>query len=212
VVWLGNDTLLVQDAYATAARLVTLVDGKPSVTSPALLAKADLSEYMLLPVGREFRKARLTDGVIQWLGDDLHPLDQVMLAEGQKIATYLPVGDREAWALEQGGGFLHRLAADDAGVMRVVESVKPPAGGSLRGDPVLGIVLVDQDRIVGLSKGQPWELKLVESVDGRVGRRIGMSESTIHRILCTDIDGDGGDDVALCDDRRHDLTAMLRRA
>ena len=39
-----------------------------------------------------------------------------------------------------------------------------------------------------------------------------MSEATIHRILVTDIDGDGSDDVALCDDRKHELTALLRGA
>jgi hypothetical protein len=144
-----------------------------------------------------------------------------MLTEGQKIASYLPVAPAvapaagapaEAWALEQGGAFLHRLRADEAGVMRVVESVKPPAGTGLRWDPALGMVLVDQERIVRLSRGLPWELKLLESIDGRIGRRSGVSESTIHRILVTDLDGDATDDVALCDDRKHQLTALLRRA
>jgi hypothetical protein len=215
VVWLGGDALLVQDAYATAGKFVTLADGKPVVATPALLAKMDPAEYGVLDVGGKLRRARLTDGVLQWLGDDLHPVDQVMLAEGQKIASYLPIAAEpgkpaSAWALEQGGGFLHRLVADEAGVMRVVESVKPPTGAALRGDPVLGTVLVDQERIVRLSRGQPWELKLLESIDGRIGRRSGVSESTIHRILVTDIDGDGGEDAALCDDRKHQLTAMLR--
>jgi hypothetical protein len=95
--------------------------------------------------------------------------------------------------------------------MRVVASVKPPAGTGLRWDPVLGLLLVDQDRVVRLSRGKPWELKLLESIDGRVGRRSGVSESTIHRILVSDLDGDHCDDVALCDDRKHQLTALLRR-
>ena len=216
VVWLGGDAILVQDAFATAAKLVTLVDGKPEVKSPALLSKVDLSEYSVLEVDGRQRKARLTDGVLQWLGDDLHPVDQVMLTEGQKIGSYLPVAvpqgaATEAWALEQGGGFLHRLKADEAGVMRVAASVKPPAGTALRWDPVLGVMLVDQDRVVRLSQGRPWELKLLESIDGRVGRRSGVSESTIHRILVTDLDGDATDDVSLCDDRKHQLTALLRR-
>jgi hypothetical protein len=217
VVWLGGDTLLVQDAFAPAGKLVTLQDGKPVVSSPALLAKFEPGEYGVLDVGGSLRKARLTDGVLQWLGDDLHPVDQVMLTEGQKIASYLPIPNAPgkpaaAWALEQGGAFLHRLQADDAGVMRVAESVKPATGAGLRGDPVLGVVLVDQERIVRLSRGQPWELKLLESVDGRVGRRSGVSESTIHRVLVTDIDGDQTEDVALCDDRKHQLTALLRGA
>jgi hypothetical protein len=215
VVWLGGDTLLVQDAYATAGRLVTLADGKPLVSTPALLTKMDAGEYMPLEVNGAYRKARLTDGVLQWLGDDLHPVDQVMLTEGQKIGSYLPIPGAagqpdEAWALEQGGAFLHRLKADASGVMRVVESVKPPTGTAVRWDPVLGVMLVDQDRVVRLSRGEPWQLKLLESIDGRIGRRSGVSESTIHRVLVTDLDGDGSEDVALCDDRKHQLTAMLR--
>ena len=210
VVWLGGDALVVQDAFAPAGKLVTLADGKPVVTTPPLLAKFDPAEYLALEVDGVVRKARLTDGVLQWLGDDLHPVDQVMLTEGQKIAAYLPTGRGEALALEQGGGFLHRLRADAAGVMRVAESTRPPTAAGLRGDPVLGTVLVDQERIVRIARGEPWELKLLESVDGRIGRRSGVSESTIHRILVTDLDGDGGDDVALCDDRRHELTALLR--
>ena len=95
--------------------------------------------------------------------------------------------------------------------MRGVESVKPPAGTALRWDPVLGMMLVDQERVVRLSRGVPWQLKLVESIDGRIGRRSGVSESTIHRVLVTDLDGDGNEDAALCDDRTHQLTAMLRR-
>lgn len=213
VVWLGDDMLLVQDAFASGARLVRLVEGQPVATSPALLAKADLDEYRLLDGPDGPRRARLTDGVLQWLGDDLHPVDQVMLGDGQKIASYLPVAGEagQAWALERDGAFLHRLAADDAGVMRPAETVKPPAGAALEGDPVLGVVLVDKDRIVRLARGEPWELELRESVDGRVGRRSGVSESTIHRIMATDVDGDGGDDLLLCDDRRHQLTAMLRQ-
>ena len=213
VVWLGDDTLLVQDAFASNAKLVELADGKAKLTTPALLSKADLDEYRLLEVAGERRRARLTDGVLQWLGADLHPVDQVMLGDGQRIASYLPLsGDGgQAWALERGGGFLHRLAADEAGVMRPVETVKPPTGLTLEADPVLGVVLVDKERIVRLSRGEPWELELIESIDGRVGRRSGVSESTIHRILVTDVDGDGGEDLLLCDDRRHQLTAMLRR-
>jgi len=213
VVWLGDDTLLVQDAYASGAKLVQIVDGKTVVASPALLAKADLGEYRLLDVAGVRRRARLTDGVLQWLGDDLHPVDQVMLGDGQRIASYLPLPEAagQAWALERGGAFLHRLAADESGVMRPVETVKPPAGSTLESDPVLGVVLVDKERIVRLSRGQPWELELIESIDGRIGRRSGVSESTIHRILVTDVDGDGGQDVLLCDDRRHQLSAVLRR-
>jgi hypothetical protein len=210
VVWLGGDAILVQDAFAPAGRLVTLASGRPVVSAPALLAKMDPAEYGVIEVGGTLRRSRLTDGVLQWLGPDLHPVDQVMLPDGQKIASFI-AADGHAWALEQGGGILHRLEADEAGVMRVRGSVKPPTGTALQDDPVLGLVLVDQDRVVRLSRGAAWELKLLESIDGRVGRRSGVRESTIHRVLVTDLDGDGSDDAVLCDDRKHQLTALLRR-
>jgi len=57
VVWLGGDTLLVQDAYATAGKVVRLQEGKPVATSPALLAKVDLTEYFPVDVGGTLRKA-----------------------------------------------------------------------------------------------------------------------------------------------------------
>ena len=57
----------------------------------------------LLDVHGVQRKARITDGVLQWLGDDLHPVDQVMLGEGQKLVSFLPVpGEaKQAWALDK---------------------------------------------------------------------------------------------------------------
>ena len=42
--------------------------------------------------------------------------------------------------------------------MRSTETVKLPVGTALSQDPVLGLVLVDQERIVRLARGTPWEL------------------------------------------------------
>jgi hypothetical protein len=220
VVWLGGKRLLVQDAYASTAKLVTLEgdtkaeDAKPKITEPSHLAKVDLAEFGLYERGtgkkKSLRVGRLTDGVLQWLGDDLHPTDQTMLPDGQKLVSFVPLKGDEAWALEAGGEFIHRLKPDDGGVLRVKESIKPPHGGSLRADSVLGLVLVDTDRVVRLAKGSPFELKLIDSVDSRVGRPSGVKEATIHRFFTTDIDGDGTDEVILADDRRHQLTVLVR--
>lgn len=209
-VWLGETRLLVQQAYSNAAKLLWLADGMVSTREPAHLGKVDLGEFGLYSLGRELRPARLTDGVLQWLGDDLQPVDQIMLSEGQKLGSFVPLAGGGAWALEQGGAFLHRLKPDDAGILRISASLKPPLGQLLRMDPVLGLVLVDQDRIVRLSHGAPWELKLIDSLDSRVGRPSGVKEATIHRFGTADVTGNGEDEVILADDRRHQLTVLGR--
>jgi hypothetical protein len=210
VAWPGGPRLLVQQSYATGAKLAVIVDGKTVVTEPAHLAKVDLGEFQLITQAGKLRFARLTDGVLQWLGDDLQPTDQIMLADGQRLASFVPLGDQEAWALEQGGGFVHRLKADDAGVLRVAESLKLPGGSSLVSDAVLGLMLVDNDRVLRLTRGAPWELRLIDSIDSRVGRPSGVREATIHRLFVTDATGDGQDDVIFSDDRRHQLTLLTR--
>lgn len=209
VVWLG-DSLLVQDQFAGKAKLARMADGKLAVSEPAHLAKADLNEYKLLQRGQELRPTRLSDGVLQWLGDDLQPVDQIMLSEGQRLASFVPLADGTAWALEQGGAFLHRLKPDSAGILREAESTRIAGGAAVVFDPLLGLVLLDQDRIARLSRGQPWELKLVDSIDSRVGKPSGVKEATIHRILTADLTGDHVDEVVLCDDHRHQLTVLER--
>ncbi|HEV7226124.1 MAG TPA: hypothetical protein VGN42_25680 [Pirellulales bacterium] len=209
VVWLG-EVLLVQDQFAGKAKLVRLTDGKTQISEPSYLVKADLGEYRLLQHGQELRPTRLSDGVLQWLGDDLQPLDQIMLSEGQRLAAFAPLADGSAWALEQGGVFLHRLKPDNAGILRETESTRLPGGVAITLDPLLGLMLVDQDRVIRLSRGQPWELKLIDSLDSRVGRPSGVKEATIHRIMTTDLTGDHVDEAILCDDHRHQLTVLER--
>ncbi len=212
VVWLGGQRILFQRGYSSASKIAAIVDGKVKVTEPSHLAKVDLAEFGLFGAGDggSPRLGRLTDGVLQWLNDDLQPKDQVMLSEGQKMVSFVPLSGGEAWALEQGGAFIHRLKPDMAGVLRVAKTIKPPNGLALVGDPILGMVLVDQDRIVRLSPGRPWELALRDSLDGRVGRPSGVKEATIHRLLTSDVTGDGQDEVVLCDDKRHQLTVLER--
>ena len=209
VAWLGN-MLLVQDQFAGKAKLVRLVDGKTVISEPSHLAKVDLGEFRLYPQAQTMRPGRLSDGVVQWLSDDLQPVDQVMLSEGQRLAAFTPLADGTAWALEQGGVFLHRLKPDQAGILRETESTRLTGGATISLDPQLGLILVDQDRVIRLSRGQPWELKLIDSLDSRVGRPSGVKEATIHRIMTTDLTGDQIDEVLLSDDHRHQLTVLQR--
>lgn len=210
VLWLGGERILVQQAYSSAAKLLTLEKGKVVAADLPHLAKVNLAEYHLYRDGKRLRPGRLADGVLQWLDDSLLPQDQVMLPDGQKLAGYVPLPGDEALALEQGGLFLHRLKTDASGIARTTLSVKLPGGLSLRQDPVLGLFLIDGDRIARLSAGRPWELKLRDTIDGRRGRPSGVKEATIHRFFTADIDGDGRDDVVLCDDRKHNMSVMER--
>lgn len=212
VLWLGGKRLMVQQAYAAGAKLVSLDDkGKTIVADVPHLAKANFNEFALYADGDRRRVGRLVDGVLQWLDDGLQPTDQVMPADGAKLGGYLALGEGEALGLDQGGKFLHRLKADEAGVMRVAADVKIPGGSALRNDPVLGLFLVDADHLTRLSSGRPRELKLIDTIDGRVGRPSGVKEATIHRLFAADVDGDGRDEVVLCDDRRHQLTVLHRQ-
>ncbi len=211
VVWLGGEMVLIQDTFAKGAKLARLTEGKTVISEPANLAKVDnMGEFKAIEFNQKLRPARLTEGVVQWLDDDVQPADQIMLSAGQRIGAFLPATEGQAWAMEQGGTFLHRLKPDDAGILREAESVRLPGGQSIVEDPLLGLMLVDQDRLVRLSRGRPWELKLLDSLDSRVGRPSGIKEATIHRVLTTDLTGDGVDEVVLCDDRRHQLTVLER--
>jgi hypothetical protein len=211
VVWLGGKRVLVQPAYSNALKLLSVDDaGKVTTREPANLVKVDLGEFGIYNYGGRPRLGRLTDGVLQWLNEDMQPTDQVMLPDGQKIVTFVPLPDGTAWALEQGGAFVHFLKPDEAGILRVARSIRPPGGSQLLLDPVLGLMLVDQESIVRLGKGRPWELVLKDSFDGRVGRPSGVKEPAIHRLATTDVTGDGQEDVVLFDDARHQLTVLSR--
>jgi hypothetical protein len=209
VLWLGGKRLLVQQAYASAAKLVEIDgEGKTAMHDPPHLAKVNLAEFGLYEVGRKLRLGRLTDGVLQWLDENLQPTDQVMLDDGRKMAGYVSLGESDAVALEQGGVFLHRLAIDASGIARTKDDEKIPAAAGLHRDPILGLFLTDSEHLTRLGAGKPWTLQLVDTLDGRIGRPSGVKEATVHRVLATDVDGDGRDEIVLCDDRRHQLTVL----
>ncbi len=208
-VWLGGARLLVMDQYKRDPRLVTIDDaGEPQTTSPAHLKKTPLVEFGLVTVGGEHKPVRMTDGVLQWLDDELQPTDQVMLPDGLKLSAYVPIGATSAWALQSGGERVHRLKADDAGVMRVDESLELPGGAALLNDRVIGLVLVGYNQLTSLSPGTARELEAIETLDSRTGRPSGVREATIHRMTTTDVTGDGADEVVLFDDRRHQITLL----
>lgn len=214
---LGDQRLLVADKFTKGLRLVRLLDqesGEAQSSTPSRLSKATLDEFKLFRTrnGQDGEAARVgwqTDGVVQWLGDDLHAEDQVMLPDGRRIADLVLNEDGSAWALQQGGGAIHRLTPDDAGVLRVDATTRLDGKGrSLVQDDALGLLMKTTDGITRLAEGQPRELEVAQSLDARAGRPEGVRDATVHRVMSVDLDGDGRVDALLADDVRHQLTAM----
>jgi hypothetical protein len=211
--WIGGERLLVMEKYARNPVLVQLREGKAITTTPGQLSKASLDDYVLLEVGEQggsFRAARIADGVLQWVDDDLNPSDQVMLPDGLNLSAYVPIDEKQAWALQSGGERIHRMAADASGIMRVVDSIETAGGGRLLRDPVLGLLLIDGTQLTQLTEGTHRELRLIDTIDSRVGRPSGVREATIHRLWTIDITGDGDTELVQSDDNRHQLTALRR--
>lgn len=202
VQWLGGDRILYKETYGRGLHLAT-PDNK---SQPGDLARARLDEFSLI----EGRAARINGGVLQWLDDNLHPTDQVMLPEGRQLIDLVVSPAGETWALQAGGTFAHRLEPDEAGILRVADTVRLPGGEALVRDAALGMMLVAGDRVSNLGPGEPRKLTLAQSVDKRTGRPHGTRDAAIHRLSAADLDGDGAADLLLHDDQRHQITALRR--
>jgi hypothetical protein len=209
--WLGGARLLVQPEHARHANLIALIEEQTKIYAPSHLEKVRYSELRLLDVGGRPRAARLTEGVLQWLDKHLQATDQVMLGEGRHMTGFLPLDKGRGWALDKEGRLIHLLEPDEAGIARVVRSIQSVGGIDLARDPVLGVMLIDHDRITQLGPGRPRELALMASIDRRMGRPSGAKEATIHRVTALDATGGGGEQVILFDDRRHQMTMLADR-
>lgn len=211
--WLGEGRLLFREKHKQTSKLATIDEaGKTTVSEPSHIKKAPLSEFRLIAVDDTLRPARLADGVLQWLDDALQPADQVMLPQGRQLADYVALADGRAWALERQDGRVHLLKPDAGGILRVAQSMDLGEGTALLDDPVLGLILVGDDRITRLAPGVPPELTLAETLDSNVGRDgASREDATIHRISAVDITGDGQPELILHDDQRHQMTALARQ-
>ncbi len=218
ILWLGGERLLVKQLHGRELKLLTLEGDKAKVSSPTHLKKAAIAEFKLFLVDDDLRVGRVTEGVLQWLGEDLQAQEQVMLPQGQELADYVPIirakGDKSnndgasGWALQNDSPYVHRIAIDASSLSKSVERVKLSQGTHLVRDPVLGLLLLGHDRVTHLDKGQTAKLKLVDVIDDRVGRAGGVRKTRFHRLASTDIDRDGYDDLVLFDELQHRITVL----
>jgi len=208
VLWIGGERLLVKETHGRELKLLAREGEKTVVTSPTHLKKAAFAEFQLFAVGDEMRLGRLTDGVLQWLGDDLRSLEQVMLPQGQELADYVANDERSGWVLQRESPYVHRIEIDASRLSRSVERIKVGEGTSLLHDPVLGMLLLGHDRVTQLAEGRPRKLELRDVVDERVGRSGGVRKTRFHRLSTTDIDRDGYEDLVLYDQLQHRLTVL----
>ncbi|MEM6689774.1 MAG: hypothetical protein AAF664_10130 [Planctomycetota bacterium] len=217
VVWLGENRILIQDRRSRGLRVASSQSSKKDewakakVEQPSHLQQGGLGEYNLIDVDGEPRVCRMVDGVAQWLDDELQPIEQVMLEGGRELLDFVADSTTSGWALQKDEPYLFRIETDESGVPQATDRIKLSEGSSLKRDPVLGIMLVGRDQIVQLGAGAGGVLELVEALDQRSGRVGGMRQSSVNRMLRTDIDMDGREDLLLCDDKKHRLKAVILR-
>ena len=209
VFWLGGDRLLVKQQHARGLQLVSRKeDGGVDVTEPSHLKRADLDDFRLYDIDGTFRVSRIADGVLQWLDHQLLPSDQIMLQQGESLSDFVATSAQGGWALQADGKGLHRVRIDSNGVSSVDEHIAIAQTPGIVRDPVLGIVLVQANRLTVVRRGSPYELELIDTVDDRVALHAGIRESNIHRLATVDIDGDQQDDILVFDDVRHQITVL----
>ncbi len=203
--WIGGDRLLVRDKFAAGARILAYGD-EGIEERPFPRQQVSFDSLRLYP-GDDgaVRVARLANGVLQWLDDELRVEDQVMLDDRQ-LADYVVLDSGEGWALQLGGGWIHRMEAEPGDVQRAVESVELPGGERLAADPVLGLLLQGNQATTRLSRGRPWELELVDraDVEDRAGASAG-EDAEMSRLFVADFTPHPGEEVLVTDDANHRL-------
>ena len=205
----GPGRLLIKEQYAQGLKLLIRGEGdNVQSEEPSNLAQAELGSYQLVKVGDQVKLARLVDGAMQWIGNDMQPADQIMLGDGQKLSSYVPRADGSALALQQDGAFIYLMKPDKAGVPRIAEAYRCGGGAALVEDPVLGLILIDGDKLSRLAPGKPAELALVDSFDGRDSRPGGTSEPGFSRIATVQLTRKDRQDVLLINDIKHEVTLL----
>jgi hypothetical protein len=130
-----------------------------------------------------------------------------MLDPGRKLADLVQLPDGSWWALES-EGFLHRMQADAAGILRIAKTISVPPAQRLTLDPVLGPLLISEREVIRLLDGPVRNLHTLASMDARLDGLLGQSsDSEFDRVLS--LSGGGtGDLLLVTDDAKHQVTLL----
>ena len=122
--WLGGQRVLTKAQFKRDGILLTLNGDKIEEEKGAHLKNVNMKAYRpAYNLERKVVPVRLHEGVLQWLDDRLHALDQVMLEDGLSIDDFMYFKDTP-FVLEGEGMHLVSLAKDDGGVLRSKKTLR----------------------------------------------------------------------------------------
>jgi hypothetical protein len=208
VFWLSGNIIMLRKKYAKFASFYTIKEDKVTVLNADHMKDATELQFRLFDLDGKVLIARLVDGILQWIDNELQPTDQVMLDNGQRIGDCVLNKDGSMFVLSSNGQSLFRLEKDKSGVMRQKAEFEILAAESIKNDPCLGMTFGAKTFLNVAVDGRPNKFKLVNTINSKIGLPTGEKKGAIHRFVLEDVTGDSSKELLLCDYSRHQLTLV----
>lgn len=205
--WLGGNALMVKKKYAKNASFFKLANDKAEEFQAAHLKDAVESQFRFFDFDGKLTLSRIIDGIIQIYGDDLQPVDQIMLEDGHKIVD-ADLFNGQMLVLDESGTKIHCLKKDSAGVMRTENTVEILQANSISYEKSLGLLLSNTKMINAVTKGKPFKFKLLKSIDEKLGLPVGTKNADISSFYLLDTSGSERNELLNVDYGRHQLTLI----
>ena len=205
--WLGGQDLMVKKKYAKDALFYRLKNNKAEVFQSSHLKDAVQSQFRFFNFEGKLTLSRIIDGIIQIYGDDLQPIDQIMLEDGLKIVDATMVNEKML-VLDQSGKKLHSLKKGSAGVMRADSSYDILQANSIKYEKSLGLILSNTKMLNAVKEGKPLKFKLRKSVDEKLGLPVGTKKADINSFYLLDACASKRNELLTVDYGRHQLTLI----
>ena len=205
--WLGNNSLMVRKKYAKNATFYRIENGEAKAFQVAHLQDAAESQFKFFIEDGKLQLSRIIDGIIQFYGDDLQPVDQVMLEDGSKIIDAVQL-DKTLYVLDQSGEKIHKLEKDKSGLMKEIDNFEVLNANFMKNDVNLGLLLTNTRYVNAVQKGQPVKFKLKNSITEKLGLPTGTKNAVISRFHLLDVAGTKRNEVLNVDFNRHQITLV----
>ena len=205
--WLGGKAIMVKKKYAKYASFYLLKGDKPELFQAPHLKDAVENQFKFFNKGGKLEVARIVDGIIQLYGEDLQPVDQIMLEDGSKIVDAVYKGET-MYVLDSSGEKVHSLSKDKSGLMKEDTFYEVLAANSISNDPYLGILLGNTKFINAVTNGKPLEFKLKNSINEKLGLPAGVKNAKINHFHILDVAGTARKELINVDFNRRQLTLI----